>query len=96
MTDRDAGASRSDADKRIDERFDLSPACSADERFLSCGASCKLRTDVAKYLNAPSAQHAGFDFSFPIAATDSVKENYRLFVLSQDGSAAELQRSFST
>jgi hypothetical protein len=65
------------------------------DRFLGYGSSCTPRPDVAKDLGAPSAQYAGFDLLFPTGATNSIVEECRLFVLSQDGCAAELQRSFS-
>jgi len=61
-----------------------------DDRFLGYGASGDSRPDVAKHLAATSAQYAGFNFSFRRSAAAGVMGRPRLFVLSSDGSAAEL------
>jgi hypothetical protein len=77
--------------------FDRQPAQTIavfrGDRFLGYGASGMARPDVARRLGR-SAQYAGFDFLFPNPGTDDAGEKYRLFVLSQDGRAAELRRGF--
>jgi hypothetical protein len=62
------------------------------DRFLGYGAAWSLRPDVAKELG-PSVQYAGFDFRFPNSTADTGRQEYRLFVLSRDGSAAQLRES---
>ena len=64
------------------------------DRFLGYGTSCTPRLDVAKRLG-PSAHYAGFDLVFPTSAASAATDECRLFVLSQDGRAAELRKSFS-
>jgi thioesterase domain-containing protein len=66
----------------------------AGDRFLGYGAAWAPRPDVAKDLG-PSAQYAGFDFRFPKSAANAARRDYRLFVLSRDGSAAQLRDSSS-
>jgi oxalate---CoA ligase len=75
-----------------------------DGRFLGYGASGMARADVAKRLGVPAAQYCGFQFDFRagvasgrwrllrllVLAAVSGKR-LRLFVLSTDGRAAELQ-----
>ncbi len=64
-----------------------------DDGFLGYGASGESRPDVAKSLAATSAQYAGFNFCFRRSAAAGVMGRPRLFVLSSDGSAAELKCS---
>jgi hypothetical protein len=61
------------------------------DRFLGYGASGTSRPDIAHQLHAPSAQYAGFDFTFWRGATTGKLERPRLFVLSNNGCAAELR-----
>jgi len=63
------------------------------ERFLGYGASGESRPDVAERLAATSAQYVGFDFHFRHSIAAGVIGRPRLFVLSHDGSAAELRTS---
>jgi acyl carrier protein len=58
-------------------------------RYLGYGATGVPRPDVAKHLNASSAQYAGFEFYF---ARDMVMDTsrLRLFALSSDGQATDL------
>jgi len=60
-----------------------------DGRFLGYGACGVSRPDVAKHLDAASAQYAGFNFHFPRI----VAGRPRLFALSSNGIAAELRTS---
>jgi hypothetical protein len=75
-----------------------------DGQYLGYGASGVERLDVARYLGAPSAQYAGFRFHFNhrilnysgrllqlFALLTISGRRLRLFVLSHDDSATELQ-----
>ena len=62
-----------------------------DDQFLGYGASSEPRPDVAKYLDADSALFSGFNFIFEAAVAANALRRPRLFVLSSDGSAAELR-----
>jgi hypothetical protein len=62
-----------------------------EHEFLGYGASFSSRSDVAKSLSAPSAQYSGFDFRFRRGGSVPAIGRPRLFVLSDDGSAAELR-----
>ncbi|AMN43176.1 AMP-binding protein [Rhodoplanes sp. Z2-YC6860] len=66
----------------------------AGDRFLCYGAACSPRPDVEKALGR-SAEYAGFDFRFPNSGACTGRQKYRLFVLSRDGSAAQLRESSS-
>ena len=63
------------------------------DQFLGYGASGISRPDVVKRLAANSAQHSGFDLIFQRLASAGTMERPRLFVLSSNGRAAELQSS---
>ena len=62
-----------------------------DNRFLGYGASGILKPKVAEQLQAISAQYAGFNFDLGPVAADGASGQFRLFVLSSDGHAAELR-----
>jgi amino acid adenylation domain-containing protein len=62
-----------------------------DDQFLGYGAGSDPRPDVAKYLGADSALFCGFDFTFDASVVANAPRRPRLFVLSSDGSAAELR-----
>ena len=66
------------------------------DRYLGYGACGTPRPDIAQQLAAPTAQYAGFDFNFRGIVTAGSVERPRLFVLSSDGSAAELPLSAVT
>jgi oxalate---CoA ligase len=57
--------------------------------FIGYGASGEFRPDVVEHLNAPSAMYAGYYFRFRVA--NRLKGLPRVFVLSGDGSATELE-----
>jgi hypothetical protein len=61
------------------------------DRFLGYGASGTPRPDLAQYVLPTSVEHAGFYFVFRRAAVVGRTERPRLFVLSNNGHAAELQ-----
>jgi amino acid adenylation domain-containing protein len=61
------------------------------DRFLGYGASGTPRPDLAQYLPPTLVEHAGFYFVFRRAAVVGRTERPRLFVLSSNGHAAELQ-----
>lgn len=61
-----------------------------DHRYLGCGATSERRPDVVDKLAAHSALYAGFNFHFRRKAIPDVLGKPRVFVLSNDGSAAEL------
>lgn len=61
-----------------------------DDRYLGCGATSERRPDVADKLAIHSALYAGFNFHFKRKTIPDVTGRPRVFVLSNDGSAAEL------
>ena len=86
--------------------FDREPAriiaVFLDGQFLGNGASGTARPDVAMRLGVPAAQYCGFNFEFPPTSFSSGRWKllrlpalaairFRLFVLSSDGRAVELQ-----
>jgi amino acid adenylation domain-containing protein len=62
-----------------------------DDQFLGYGASGEPRPDIAKHLGAASALFCGFNFIFEGAMAANAMRRPRLFVLSSDGSAAQLR-----
>jgi amino acid adenylation domain-containing protein len=67
-----------------------------DGRFLGYGGTGERRPDVQEKIGAPSVLHAGFNFHFRHDAVgdtnDHAMKRARLFILSEDGTAAELTR----
>jgi amino acid adenylation domain-containing protein len=62
-----------------------------DDQFLGYGASGVPRPDVAERLGTDSVLFSGFYFTFDCAVAANTMRQPRLFVLSSDGSAAELR-----
>lgn len=62
-----------------------------DDQLLGYGASADPRPDVVKSLSATTALFSGFNFIFYDAVAADTMRRPRLFVLSNDGSAAELR-----
>ncbi|MBX9775414.1 MAG: AMP-binding protein [Xanthobacteraceae bacterium] len=61
------------------------------DRFLGHGASGTARSDIAQQFSLAALEFAGFDLTFWRGAVPGVTERPRLFVLSGNGSAAELR-----
>jgi amino acid adenylation domain-containing protein len=68
----------------------LTIAVFLDNHYLGYGATSERRPDVADKLATPSVLHAGFNFHFKRKAIPNIGDKARVFILSNDGTAAEL------
>jgi acyl-CoA synthetase (AMP-forming)/AMP-acid ligase II/pimeloyl-ACP methyl ester carboxylesterase/acyl carrier protein len=61
------------------------------DRFVGYGACGTARSDIAQQFSMSALEYSGFDFTFWRGAGPGALERPRLFVLSDNGSAAELR-----